>query len=211
MSKNASSADNQQGSPMQRSDPSETIRRTPFNNSKELKAYLLGTLHDGTFSCNKRFRIAQKGRDWLEVLKKLFKIVGFNAWIYREGRKRNVYVLETLASFLDFGFNPLKLKSKKEKIAYVRGFFDAEGGIPQKKNNRFYIQLAVRDRGKIGKMKKILGNLGMEIGKIHNPSKSVKPDYWRVYVLAKSHSDFVKLIGSWHPKKVRLLNERKMI
>jgi len=211
MSENDSSADNQQGSPMQTSDPSETIRRTPFNNKEEVKAYLLATLHDGTFSSNKRFRIAQKGKDWLEILKKLFRIVGFNAWIYKEGKERDVYVLETLASFLNFKFDPLKLKSEKEKVAYIRGFFDAEGGIPQNKNSRFYIQLAVKDKNKLIKIKKILEYSGIKIGKIHNPSKNVKPDYWRIYVLAKSHTEFARLIGSWHPKKLKLLVERKMI
>ncbi|MFZ5559743.1 MAG: LAGLIDADG family homing endonuclease [Patescibacteria group bacterium] len=211
MSDKVPSADNQQGRSNLGRIPSETTRRTPFNYEKEIKAYLLGTLHDGTFSSNKRFRIAQKGKDWLEVLKKLFKIVGFNAWIYKEGKERNVYVLETLASFLDFKFDPLKLKSKKEKIAYIKGFFDAEGGIPQNKNNRFYVQLAVKDKHKIEKIKKILESLKIKIGKIHNPSKNVKPDYWRMYVLSKSHTDFARLIGSWHPKKAKLLVERKII
>ena len=67
MSKNVSSADNQQGSPIIKWDPSETIRQAPL-----IKAYLLGALHDGTFSSNKRFRISQIGTDWLKILQKLF-------------------------------------------------------------------------------------------------------------------------------------------
>jgi hypothetical protein len=123
MSKNVSSADNQQGSLR---DPSETTRRAPL-----LKAYLLGALHDGTFSSNRRFRISQVGTDWLEILQKLFSQLGYKSWIYKEGKYRRVYVLETLANFLDFGFNPLKLKTDGERICYIRGFFDAEGGIPR--------------------------------------------------------------------------------
>jgi len=60
MREKVSSADNQQGS---LSDPSETTRRAPL-----IKAYLLGALHDGTFSSNKRFRISQVGTDWLKIL-----------------------------------------------------------------------------------------------------------------------------------------------
>ena len=52
------------GETPERTGPSETIRRAPFS-VKEAKAYLLGALHDGTFSSNQRFRISQKGKNWL--------------------------------------------------------------------------------------------------------------------------------------------------
>jgi len=153
MSDKASSAGNQQGSPpmLNRSDPSETTRRAP-KSEKEIKAYLLGALHDASFSSNRRFRYSQKGTEWLKKLKALFKKIGYNAWIYKEGKNRDVYVLETLAKFLDFKFNPLKLVSKAEKICYIKGFFDAEGGLP-KNNQRFYIQLVQADKPKLKKIK----------------------------------------------------------
>jgi intein-encoded DNA endonuclease-like protein len=207
MSKNVFSADNQQGSlhqPM--NDPSETTRQAP-----QIKAYLLGALHDGTFSSNKRFRISQSGIDWLKFLQKLFRELGYNSWIYKEGKNRKVYVLETLASFLDFNFNPLKLKTKKEKISYIKGFFDAEGGIPRNKKARFYIQLTQNDKKKLEKIKKILNCLKIDVGKIHNPSKSVDPDYWRIYILAKSQQSFLVKIGTFHPRKIKVLKKRMMI
>ena len=150
MRENTSSADNQQGSLR---DPSETTRRAPLS-EKAIKAYLLGALHDGTFSSNKRFRISQKGTEWLKVLKKLFAKVGYNSWIYKEGKDRKVYVLETLADFLDFKFDPLQLNKNEEKIYYIKGFFDAEGGIPRNSNTRFYIQLMQNDKEKLKKLKK---------------------------------------------------------
>jgi len=66
---------------------------------------MLGALHDGTFSSNKRFRISQKGTEWLEVMKHLLKSINYSSWIYQEGKTRDVYVLETLADFLDFNSN----------------------------------------------------------------------------------------------------------
>ena len=127
MRKKAFSADNQQGSEHINRyvlRPSETTRRAPL--SKEgIEAYLFGALHDGTFSSNKRFRISQKGTEWLKFLQRLFKHLGYNAWIYKEGKDRKVYVLETLANFLDFNFNPLMLNAKEEKVCYIRGFFDS--------------------------------------------------------------------------------------
>ena len=208
MSKNASSADNQQGSLRQLADdPSETTRRAPL--SKEaIKAYLLGALHDGTFSSNKRFRISQKGIKWLKVLQKLFSRIGYNSWIYKEGSNRDVYVLETLADFLDFKFNPLRLTENQEKANYIKGFFDAEGGIPKNKKARFYIQLTQKDKKKIEKLKNLLNALEIQTGKIHNPSWKVDPDYWRIYVLAGWQKRFITKIGSWHPRKIRTLNQR---
>ena len=209
MSKKAFSADNQQGSPV-KWDPSETIRRAPLS-KRVVESYLLGTLHDGTFSSNKRFRISQKGRKWLGFLRKLFNQLGYNAWIYKEGSNRKVYVLETLANFLDFKFNPLRLSRNEERIAYIRGFFDAEGGIPKNKNDRFYIQLVQNDKEKLLGIKKLLDNLGIQTGKIHNPSRKVDPGYWRMYVLANSQKRFVRQINSWHPKKIATLRKRMMI
>ena len=210
MRKNAPSADNQQGSPAFKRDPSETTRRAPLS-KREIQAYLLGTLHDGTFSSNERFRISQKGKEWLKVLQKLFSKLGYNSWIYKEGLDRKIYVLETLANFLNFQFNPYQLKEKKEKIGYIRGFFDAEGGVPRDSKARFYIQLTQNNKEKLEKLKKLLNDLRIETGKIHNPSEKVDPDYWRMYILANSQKLFVKKIGSWHPRKIRTLRKRMMI
>ena len=211
MSDKVSSAENQQGSRSVKNgiDPSETTRQAPYF-EKEIKAYLLGALHDATFSSNKRFRFSQKGTDWLKFLKVLLKKIGYNSWIYKEGKDRSVYVLETLASFLDFKFNPLKFNSSGEKICYIKGFFDAEGGIP-KDNKRFYIQLIQSDKQKLQKIKKILGELEIKTGKIHNPSIKVDPEYWRMYVLVKYQKRFAKIINSCHPRKIKIFRKRMKI
>jgi len=213
MSDNAAGTDNQQGSlvePIARFDPSETTRRTPTK--QEIKAYFQGAVHDGTYNrYNQRIRIAQKGTAWLEVLQNLLRSIGQSSWIYREGKKRNVYILETKAPFIDFSFNPLCLKSRREKCAYIRGFFDAEGGIPRNNQSRFYIQLVQSDRPKLTKLKRLLGELGIDIGVIHNPSVAVDPKYWRMFVRAHSHRTFIRLIGSWHPRKLIILKQRWMM
>ncbi len=212
MSNKVFSADNQQGSlpTISWNDPSETTRRAPLS-EREIKAYLLGSLHDGTFSSNKRFRISQKGILWLKVLQKLFSQIDYNSWIYKEGLDREVYVLETLADFLDFDFNPLQFKSNKEKICYLKGFFDAEGGIPKDSKARFYIQLVQKNKAKLVKLKRILNELNIKTGKIHNPSVKVDPNYWRMYVLADSQIEFIVKINSWHPSKINKLKKRMKI
>jgi intein-encoded DNA endonuclease-like protein len=44
---------------------------------------------------------------------------------------------------------------------YLRGFFDAEGGIPRN-GKRFYIQLAQKDYEKMTALKKMLSDIGIE-------------------------------------------------
>ncbi len=213
MGENVTGADNQQGSPLftqcVNDDPSETTRRTP--SKKEIRAYLQGALHDASLNKRKRYRFTQKGEEWLLAIQYLLRKLDYNSWIYREGKNRDVYALETLAEFLDFGFDPMSLKTSREKSAYIRGFFDAEGGIPNKDSNRFYIQLVQKDKIKIEKLKRVLNELGIMTGKIHNPSVRVDPNYWRIFVSTKSHMQFAKKIWSWHSRKKEIFYRRMMI
>lgn len=205
-------ADNQQGSPLSAEggyDPSETTRRAP--SLKECKAYLLGASHDGTYSSKHRtFRFSQKSRLWLLILQYLLGLLSCKSWIYREGRMRNVYVLETTANFLSQE-RRMEFSSQEEKIAYIRGYFDSEGGVPHDFFKRFYIQLCQKNYSELVSLKKMLEYLGIKCGKIHNPSKHVDPDYWRFYILAQSQIEFIKKIKSWHPEKIKIFQNRMKI
>ncbi len=204
MSDNALSAGNQQGSSLiGKSNPSETTRRSPFIpavNEKEIYAYVHGAMHDASLNKGTRIRFGQKYPEWLETLKHLLRSVGANSWIYKEGKDRDLYILETVCKNLNFAFDPKVLNTEGEKIAYIRGFFDAEGGVPRN-NGTFYIQLVQKNFRKMETIKKILNQLGIRCGKIHNPSKKIDPYYWRVFVSRKSHKEFASVVGSWHPIK----------
>ncbi len=213
MRDNATGAENQQGSPLFtvcKHDPSETTRRAPFPKC-EIRAYLQGALHDASLNKGKRYRFTQSEKRWLEVIKQSLEALGYASWIYREGKTRHVFALETLATFLDFSFNPLALETREEKTAYIRGFFDAEGGIPRISTAKFYIQLVQKDKKKIKKIVSILNVLEIRTGKVHNPSVRVDPNFWRVFVSTNSHKVFAQTIGSWHPRKVGIFKERMMI
>jgi len=112
---------------------------------------------------------------------------------------------------LDLHFNPLVLRSDRERIAYVRGYFDAEGGVPHSRRAPFYIQICQKDRVELQKVRAMLEAMGIHCGTIHNPSKTVDPGYWRFYVRCRSHRDFAHRISSWHPGKKRRLRERMKI
>lgn len=207
MSKKASYAENQQAIPLSGSAP-ETTRQTPFT-KEEILAYLNGAIHDATLNKSKRIRFSQKNKQWLEILQKFLKEIGYNSWIYKEGKDRNIYVLETLCKELNFNFSPSNL-TVKEKLVYMKGFFDAEGGIPHK-SGRFYIQLTQKNFKKIQTIKDLLSELGIDSGRIHNPSKKVDPEYWRIFIPSRDYKKFAKIINSFHPLKAKIFRERMKI
>ncbi len=92
-----------------------------------------------------------------------------------------------------------------------RGYFDADGGVPRDPEARFYVQLVQKDLPDLERVRMILESLGVRCGRIHNPSIRVDPDYWRFYVLSASHEDFIRRVGSWHPRKRQLLEARMKI
>ncbi|MGC9599460.1 MAG: LAGLIDADG family homing endonuclease [Minisyncoccia bacterium] len=202
-------ADNQQATRHSAGESSETIRQTPLS-KEEILAYLHGALHDASRNKRTRIRFVQKYPEWLILLHNLLAEIGYHSWIYKEGQNRNLYALETTCKELDFSYNPVTISDRSEKIMYVRGFFDAEGGIPRN-SGKFYIQLVQKNFPKISAIKQLLADLGIKSGIIHNPSQKVDPDYWRIFILKESHRLFADKIGSWHPIKREIFRERMKI
>jgi LAGLIDADG-like domain len=150
-------------------------------------------------------RFGQSDVRWLEVLRLLLERLKRRSWTYREGRSREFWILETSAAVLA---DRPKLSNMEERLAYARGYFDAEGGIPRNATARFYIHLVQKDRADIVELRDILMSEGIECGRIHNPSRRVDPDLWRFYVAASGHDAFTAKVGSWHPRKRSLLEAR---
>lgn len=191
-----------------RDDPVETTRRLLVNAKKsELKAYLLGALHDATFNkIHQTWRFSQSNIGWLKFLQFLLKQLDHKSWIYREGKTRSVWILETTVKI-----SQLQTESKSEKIMYARGYFDAEGGMPKKNTDFLYFQFCQKDKSDLEKVRSCLKELGIECGSIHNPSKRIDRDYWRFFVNRKSHLKFMRMIYSFHPRKMRQMDVRMKI
>ncbi len=216
-SDNLSGADNQQGS---RGDPAQDPPLTPqrlhaellATGAEGLEAYLQGALRDGTWSARHRtHRIGQSDPGWLCLLESALRALGHRSWTYREGRDRQLWVLETTAPFLSLRYDASPLVGALTGIHYVRGYFDAEGGMPRSSNSRLYFQFCQKDRSNLEVVLEILESWGISCGRVHNPSHRVDPDYWRFYVLASSHERFMKLVGSWHPRKRQQMETRMKI
>ncbi len=169
------------------------------------RAYIAGAGRDGTFnSTHRTLRISQAHPAWLDLLQILFATLGKTSWIYRESPARSVWTIETSLSLES---SP-PLRSASALSAFARGYFDAEGGIPRDPAARFYIQLCQKDRTDLLRLRRVLGSLGIHTGRLHNPSRAVDPDYWRMYVSSASHERFAEVVGSWHPVKRSLLRRR---
>lgn len=171
----------------------------------EAAAYLAGASRDGYLNRQHHtLRIAQHEVSWLQSLRDLFAKLGKRSWIYQEGR-RDVFVIESTwrgSTSVDFGWEV------EEKLAFARGYFDAEGGIPARSSARMYIQLVQKNRDDLESLRRLYVDLGVRCGRLHNPSVAVDPDYWRFYVSTGSHRVFGQTIGSWHPRKRELLRDR---
>ncbi|MGH2398134.1 MAG: LAGLIDADG family homing endonuclease, partial [bacterium] len=149
---------------------------------------------------HRTLRISQAEPQWLLLLQVIFRRLDHRSWIYREGT-RNVWVIESSYRPVD----PGERLAPEAETAFVRGYFDAEGGVPKASESRFYIQLVQKNKADLEYLRALLGKLGIQSGRIHNPSAGVDPDYWRFYVLSSSHKDFIRRVGSWHPRKRQVL------
>lgn len=168
------------------------------------RAYLLGALHDATVShLHGTVRFGQSDVGWLAGVATLCRTLGQRSWVYREGKTRNMWILETSTRWMGV---TAAFASVDETLAYARGYFDTEGGVPHDPNARFYIQLVQKNAADLGKLKTMLEELGIECGKLHNPSAAVDCELWRFYISASSHRAFAERVSSWHPRRRRRLD-----
>lgn len=174
------------------SDESVVIEEVNATDQASLEAYLAGASRDGTLSrIHNTFRFCQANLCWLSTLQLMVSRLGARSWIYREGKDRTLWVLET--SHLP---QPPILADLDAVRAFVPGYFDAEGGVPRRAEARFYVQFVQKDRADLEDVAFFLRRLGIGCGRIHNPSVAIDPDYWRFYVATASHQEFALQVGS---------------
>lgn len=176
---------------------------TPTPKAKELQAYIYGAIHDGTYNKrHKTFRIVQKEKEWIENIQNMLEYLKIKSWIYREGKSRSLFALESTIPFLKL---EKQFKTFAERIAYISGYFDAEGGIPKSQAHGLYIQFVQKNKQELEEIKNMLEELGIRTGKIHIPSKNVDSDYYRFFIARESLQKFLNTISSFHPRKEKLV------
>ncbi|MBI2414849.1 hypothetical protein HYV31_03375 [candidate division WWE3 bacterium] len=171
-----------------------------------IKAYILGALHDAS-EREYTYRLAQKSEKYVEFISQIIHFIGFKAWYYKEGKTRNVHIVEFSKKILkDF-----VLTSVSEHIAYVRGYFDSEGSVPRYFKARYYLYFAQKDLADITNLRDIILNLGLKCGVLHNPSYVKDPNYFRFYLIGDSKYHFTNLVGSWHVEKAKFLRKEDIV
>lgn len=175
-----------------------SLYQTP--SPKITKAYLLGVLHDST-ERKYTYRISQKSYKYITFLQQGIINLGFKAWVYKEGKSRNLYVVEFSKKLLQ----DVKIYSYEDKKDYIRGYFDSEGGVPRNLSARYYIYFCQKDFEDLNQLKTYLSEFGIKCGEIHIPSKLIDPNYYRFFILRESWSRFGLEIGSWHTEKSKYL------
>src|SRR6202140_2737594 len=88
------------------------------------RAYLLGALHDATISrLHGTVRFGQSDVSWLTGIATLCQAIGQRSWMYREGKTRNLWILETSARWLT---PEISLPSNEQRLGYARGYLDSD-------------------------------------------------------------------------------------
>ncbi len=194
-------------------------------------AYLAGALRDGTVIIRSGYdyevKLAQKNYEWLELINGIFKRnFGKGGLIYRERRRsasgviRMYYILrifdkkvvDELMKLFDIVTpqtrwgTPTVIKYAGIDLVshYVRGFFDAEGGLPRDPIHakQHYVSF---DQANLEALAFVRDKL-MQMG--YRPTRITRTgNIWQFRLTRREDiMRFKNEIGSWHPEKKRRLD-----
>ncbi|MBI2674942.1 MAG: LAGLIDADG family homing endonuclease [Candidatus Aenigmarchaeota archaeon] len=185
-------------------------------------AYLLGALRDATADIRKaknyEIKISQKEMDWLVLLQKFFethfgirgnitKHVNGAVILRLNGKDVVNSVLEISEMKIpqEFWETPkiIKIQPLEIQISYLRGFFDAEGGLPKNPGNaeQLYLSFSQKNKEAVRFLRKLLIKKGYKPTNITFCGK-----VWEFRLARKKDMIFFcDKIGSWHKDKKRRL------
>ena len=179
-------------------------------------AYLLGAAGDAAITHRKSkgeycIEFEQKNYHWLQdsIVPRIRRTFGKSITVKR--RKSGLFRarLYSKAAFLQFHRykkNPsLVLEAGNEaKVCFVRGFFDAEGSAPKRKEGTQYrIQIYQKDRRVLKVISRIIKGFGIRAGNITNSR-----DVGQLPIRRKENvRKFARIIGCEHPDKSKALEK----
>jgi len=191
-------------------------------------AYLLGALRDGTIDVregkNYEIELAQKNKMWLQFVQNVFKkefrkegnilrhMKGY--WIIRINGKETVRKIAEISQMKIPQENwktPSLIEASdiETKINCIRGFFDAEGGLPKKitKSSQKYVIFSQNNKESLEFIRKTL----MEIS-IKPTNLTICGNVWEFRITTKDGIiKFINSVGSSHPEKVKKLKILKRV
>ncbi len=184
----------------------------------EKVAYLKGVLADGhVYERNDSLRIVvrQTDKEWLQ--NEIFPILQglsrrepriiqtndgvYSLWVYTSKKHLSKEIVEILLRPLD----EVEFSNEIERLAFIKGFFEAEGSvyINKKKKNDIRIIMYQKNPKVLFYIKRALEEYGIQ-AKIYGPYKNGKNSIFRLIVFTKKNSvKFLKTINPSPHSKFR--------
>ncbi|MBI2542667.1 MAG: LAGLIDADG family homing endonuclease [Candidatus Aenigmarchaeota archaeon] len=169
----------------------------------ETLAYLKGVLADGHIYQRKellRIVVRQKDRDWLQnsilpILQQLTnrepKIIQtpdeiYSLWVYTNKKSLPKETLEILLKPLE----EIDFEDEKDKLSFVKGFFEAEGSIYLNKNKKNDIRIIMYQKNPrvLERIKEFLEKLEIP-AKVYGPYKNGKNSIFRLIIFKRKNSE----------------------
>lgn len=212
-----------------------------FDRNLSELAYIIGALRDGCFTRKRenyiyRIRVYQKDKAWILQLAKKFQQLFDKKPAIEFDNRKNVFnlrldskkIYEGLTKLAEYPGNQKRWKTPKwilkspQRIQkeYVKGFFDAEGGVPHVEKRKIEptnirIHFSQGNKKSLIELKKIINSFGVKTGSICGPyfKKNYKdPQYVLMIHGIKEVTKFYHIFGSLHSLKIKRLNIiRKMM
>lgn len=182
--------------------------------------YLLGAMRDATVDIRKgknyEIKVSQKNKEWIKLIQKIFerefgkkgKITRHmkNYWILRINGKNFVRkIVETSQIKIpqeNWGTPDRIRNSDKRSVinSYIRGFFDAEGGLPRNitSESQKYVIFSQKNKESLEFIRKELDEIEIK------PTNLTRcGGVWEFRITRKkSILRFIEIIGSSHPEKI---------
>lgn len=187
------------------------------------KEYLAGAFRDGCLTVQYQIKIKQKCRAWLSdiivpMLNEEFGLALTERAIYPQNDANERYYLafkrkkvwlqlkelfEMPASKAGVWNTPTFLKTDNALLQdYIRGFFDAEGGVPRTiAGSKLYVSFTQKNMEPLEFIRdKLESVFGIKCGGLRISDK--KSNVWQFRITKKeSIARFADRISSWHPDK----------
>ena len=177
--------------------------------------YLIAALRDGSIdnrNCkNYEIKIGQTVQRWLsDIIKPIIESnfgvrVNIHGNLLRLTNKKAVHEIQQISGIQPHGWKTPETVKKiplESRIPYIRGFWDAEGGIPKKPENcnkaeQMYISFHQKDKEPLVFIRDSLIEMSY---KPTNITKCSEAHEFRI--TRRAHMKrYCTEIGSWHPEK----------
>ena len=144
-----------------------------------------------------RIRISDSSREFLEMISIFVeKLLGINVRIYRHSKYKCFILVIYNKELYHRIVKRIEKNLREPTIAFIRGLFDAEGGVNKSVNKVIRIHFTNKDRRIINIVSKTLEELGVK----HYITKAGNNKY-KIFICNKRNTlKFLYLVKTLHPK-----------